>query len=40
VKKNGAFWEVRSSAGIVQFRSLRRVNCVGWVKENTPKTEE
>ena len=34
IKKNGALWEVLNSAGIVQFSSLRRVNCTDWAKAN------
>lgn len=40
VKKDGSMWTVINSAGVVQFRSLRRINCTDWVKANTPKTEE
>lgn len=37
IKRNGALWEVISGSGIVQFRSLRRINCTDWVQLNTPK---
>lgn len=40
VKKLGSMWTVINSAGIIQFRSLRRVNCTDWVNANTPKTEQ
>lgn len=35
VKKDGGQWVVRStSTGLVQMRSLQRVNCTDWVKAN------
>lgn len=41
VKRNGAMWEVKNkSSGVVQFKSLRRANCMDWVKNNTPKGAE
>lgn len=37
VKKSGSMWLVLSkSSGKVQFQSLRRINCLDWIKSNDP----
>lgn len=32
--KSSGYWQVLTSNGIVQFKSLRRINCVDWVRDN------
>lgn len=40
IKKIDGMWKVVVESGIVQFSSLRRVNCSDWVKANAPKEEQ
>lgn len=40
IKKSGAFHTVvTASNGVVQFKSLKRMFCVEWVRENEPKAK-
>lgn len=36
IKKTGALWQVLSPSGLVQFQSLRRINCTDWVRQQSP----
>lgn len=41
VKKESGQWVVKSTrTGMVQFRSLRRINCTDWVKLQTGQLKE
>lgn len=41
IEKEGGYYCVKAaSSGIVQFRSTKRINCVEWIKVNSPTEEE
>lgn len=40
IKKIDGMWKVVAESGIIQFSSLRRVNCSDWVKANALKEEQ
>lgn len=40
LKKSGALYQVVSPSGLVQFSSLKKVNCAQWIKETTESQEE